>query len=249
MRRFLILALLAAALPAHADGLADLRAALVRGAVQGPCKAQLDTSTVRKLGEGKDADEEQGSASVMVDDGTRGMNLAYSKEILARIDAEQRARVKDPNSKTPTLLALGELGPDDVVTMVSSASGMQRTLDKARFRSERAETYQGKPARALSFDIPMSTLSARDLKYTKKFEAVFDVWIAPDGTPLASRMRQTRSGRAFLVVSFDATFEDQRVYGLVGERLVTLRRELTGKASGAGERDDSRVITTLQPQS
>ena len=249
MKRFLMLALLAAALPAHSGGLSDLKAALVRGAVLAPCKAQLDTKTVRKLGEGKEADEEQGSASVMVDDGTRGMNLVYGKEILARIDAEQRARVKDPNSKTPTLLALGELGPDDILTMVSSAHAMQRTLDKATFRSERAETYQGKPARVLSFDIPMSTLSTRDLKYTKKFEAVFDVWIAPDGTPLASRMRQTRSGRAFVVVSFDATFEDQRVYGQVGERLVTLRREFTGKASGAGERDDSRVVTTLQPQS
>lgn len=249
MRRVLLLALLFAALPASADGLSDLKAALVRGAVQAPFKAQLDSKTTRKLGEGKEADEEQGSASVTVDDSARGLNLVYGKEILARIEAEQRARVKDPNSKTPTLMALGELGLDDVMVMISSAQGMQRTLDKATFHSERADTYQGKPVRVLHFTIPMSTLSTRDLKYTKKFEASFDVWIAPDGTPLASRMRQVRSGRAFVVVTFDATFDEQRVYGLVGERLVTLRREVAGKASGAGEREDTRVVTTLAPQS
>ncbi|MES2325364.1 MAG: hypothetical protein V4633_24180 [Pseudomonadota bacterium] len=248
MRAILILALLAAALPARADGLADLKAALVRGAVHTPCKAQLDTRTARKTGEGKDAEEEQGSASVMVDDGVRGMSLVYGKDILARIELEQRAKVKDPNSKTPTLMALAELGPDDVLLLVSSAQAMQRTLDKAAFKGERADTYQGKPVRVLSFEIPMSTLGARDLKYTKKFEAMLDVWVAPDGTPLASRMRQSRSGRAFVVVTFDAAFDDQRVYGLVGERLVTLRRELAVKASGAGEREDTRIVTTLSPQ-
>ena len=253
MRPFLapalvLMALCCVAMPARADGLADLKGALARSSAPAPLKARIESRLVRRHGEGKDAEDEQGEAALTVEDSARGVSMVFDRDILARIEAEKRARVRNPNSKTPTTSALAELAPGDVLNMVSPAQALLRTMDKAVYKGERGEAWQGKAARVLSFDIPISTLAARELKYTKQFESGLEVWIGADGTPLASRMRQKRSGRAFVVVSFEANLEESSIYGLTGERLVTLRREFRGKASGAGESDDTRTVTTLVPQ-
>jgi hypothetical protein len=234
---------------AHADGLADLKSALTRLQDQAPLKATLDTKTWRRLGEGKDAEETHGQASVGIEDGARGMHLAYGKEILARMDAESLALARNPNARTPTLNAAREFSPTDLRPMISAASSLARVLEKAAWKGEQADTCQGKPARLLTFEVAIDTLSDRDRKYVKEFDGHLYVWIAEDGTPLASRMVQNESGRAFIVIRFEARQEEQHVYGVVGDRLVTVRKESYNRASGAGERDESRVVKTLQLQS
>ncbi len=83
----------------------------------------------------------------------------------------------------------------------------------------------------------------------KKFESNFEVWIAADGTPLASRAAQKVEGRAFIVISFEAKNEEEWVYGTVGDRLIALRRESKNVGAGMGERGESKTIKTLQVQS
>lgn len=234
---------------ARADGQSDLKAALERCQAQAPLKALLETKTWRRAGEGKDAEETQGAASVFIDDSARGMQLSYGREILARMDAEAHAQTKNPNAKTPTLMAAREFAPNDLRPMISAASELQRVLDKAVWKSEKADTYGGKPARLLTYETSIDTLSDRDRKYIKDFEGVLHVWIAADGVPLASRLTQNASGRAFIVISFEAKNEDQSVYSLVGDRLIAIRKESKNKASGAGERDENKVVKTLQLQS
>ncbi|HEY0063245.1 MAG TPA: hypothetical protein VGC21_14095 [Telluria sp.] len=249
MKALLMLPLLALWLgsaPAHADGLADLKAALVRGAALTPLKATAETRLWRKLGEGKDAEEVNGQAGIAIEDSARGLSGTHSREQLARVERELQAKAKNPNSKTPTLAALGEFGPGELAAMVSAAAPLQRILERAEYKGERPESWQGTPARLLSFEMPLSTLSERERKYAKKFLAVFEVWIGADGRPLASRMKQTVSGRAFVVVSFDSVLEEDKVYGVAGERLLTLRHEERSSASGMGERDERKVLTTLQ---
>ena len=241
-------ALTLAAGAARADGLADMKAALARAGGTAPFKALVETRTWRKLGDGAQAEEERGAASIAVDDGARGLSVVTGKEVLARVEAELRARSKNPDSKTPTLLALDELGPRDLVELTSAAAGLARTIERGQFKGERADTYQGKGARVLTFDMPISSLSTRDRKYAKKFVSVLDVWIGADGMPLASRLRQAMSGRAFVVVSFESEQEDERVYSLVGDRLLAVRRETRGSAAGAGEKDQRKVVTNLNIQ-
>lgn len=233
---------------ARADGLADMKAALARAGASAPLKALVETHTWRKLGEGADAEEDRGSASITVEDGARGLNVVHGKEVLARMDAELRARARNPDSKTPTLSALDELGPRDVLALTSAATGLARAIERGQFKGERADTYQGKSVRALRFDMPMSALSTREKKYAKKFSSVLDVWIGADGMPLASRLRQSMSGRAFVVVSFDSVNEEESVYSVVADRLLAVRKETRGSASGAGEKDERKVVTTLQVQ-
>lgn len=252
MMRAMMIAMTAAALlacvPAHADGLADLKAALARAGATSPLRAALETRTWRRLGEGREADEDSGRAGVLAEDGPKGLEIVHPRELTARIDAELRAKARDPNSKTPALGALEELRLRDVMVHASAAPVLQRMIERGHLKAERAVTHQGKPARLLTFDIPISTLSTRDRKYAKQFKSTLEVWISADGVPLASRLQQAIGGRAFVVVSFESSYQEECQYALAGDRLLVLRRETRSSAAGAGERDERKVVTTLQPQ-
>lgn len=248
MRTLMVMTALLACMPARADGLSELKAALVRATATTPLRAALETRTWRRVGEGKEADEDSGRASVLAEDGPKGLEIAHPRELTARIDAELRAKSRDPNAKTPTLGAMDELRLRDVAVLASAAPVLQRLMERGQFKSERAVTHQGKPARLLTFDIPMSTLSNRDRKYAKEFKSSLEVWIGADGMPLASRLQQTVGGRAFVVVSFESSHHEECQYALAGDRLLVLRRETRSSAAGAGEKDERKVVTTLQPQ-
>jgi hypothetical protein len=249
MRASMALALLALATgAARADGLADLKAALARVGSATPLRAQVDARITRRLGEGKEAEEESGQASVTLDDSARGMAVSYSRPMVGRIEAELRAKGKNPNSKTPAMKALNELDAAQLLGLSSPAPALMRSIERSAFKGERVEAFQGKPARVLTFEAPISSLSDRERKFAKQFESVQQVWIGADGMPLASRTRVTISGRAFVVVSFEALHEDDTVFSTVGDRLLVSRRESFDKSSGAGEREERRVVTTLQVQ-
>ena len=245
-RQFAFLALACAAAAAQADGVSDLRAALARYAAQAPLRATLEVKTFDRHGEGKDAEDKSGQASVLIDDGPRGLQVTYAKDMLALVDGESRRQARDPKAKTPTLWALERLDASEYAPMVSAASRLALRLEDAIPKGEKAEDWQGKPARRLSFAIPDTHLSESERKYVKNFEASIDVWIAADGTPLASAERAEVSGRAFVVVSFESKQEDSATYAVVGDRLVALRRESHNVSSGAGEKGEQRVVKTLQ---
>lgn len=233
-------------LSAYADGLADVKAALQRLQGQGTVKAVLDAKTWRRLGDGSDATERHGQASVLVDDGSAGLQVIYSKEILARIEQEERARAKDPNSKTPTISALREFEAGELREMTQAAQALSRSIEKATYKGERQDLYMGKSARLLSFDISVDSLSERERKYVKKFDGNLSIWITADGTPLASKITNVASGRAFIIISFEAKSEEQNTYALWGDRLLTMQKESKRSASGAGERSEEKVTKSIQ---
>lgn len=248
MRAIALTIICLASLPARADGLSDLKTALSRADSGTALRAAIETRTWRRRGEDKESAAEAGRASVLVEDGPRGLAIVHGREVSARIDGELRARARDPNSKTPTLTALEELSFRDVMALASVAPVLQRLIERARFTAEKATVHQGKPARLLTFDMPISALSARERQYAKQFSAVLEVWIGADGVPLASRLHQSMAGRAFVVVSFESSYQEEIMYGLAGARLVALRKETRTSTSGAGEGEERRVVTTVQLQ-
>ncbi|MES2149235.1 MAG: hypothetical protein V4508_05510 [Pseudomonadota bacterium] len=228
---------------ARADGLSDLKAALTQLKASTPLKALVEVKTLRRNG----ADEDQGQVSIGVEDAGHGLQLSYSRELQLRFDVEQRARIREPNARTPALTALKDIDASEIFPMVSAAPGLARIVERSAFKGERVDNYNGKPARLLSFELPLESLVARDRKVTRNFESTVDIWIGADGVPLASRARQLISGRAFVVVGFESLYEEQFVFGVAGDRLLTLRRESRFDASGAGEKDMRRIVRTLQP--
>lgn len=233
---------------AHADGVSDLKAALGRLQGQTPLKALVEAKTWSRQGEGKDMDESHGSASVSVEEGSRGLNVLYSKDLLTKLEAEERSKERDAKVKTPTLAALSEVNSSAIRPMLSAASVLSRSVEKAVFKSEKPEAYNGRPARVLRFETPIDKLSEKERKYMKSYEGVLDVWIADDGTPLASRSSLTIAGRAFVVISFDVKNDEDWVYTVVGDRLIALRKESRNSGSGMGEKGEGKTVKTLQVQ-
>jgi hypothetical protein len=231
---------------AAADGLADLKTALARMQDSSAIQASIEATISRGSGEGKDAEDERGVIEVSVEDGPRGMQFHYGADMVARLDAETAAKESNAKSKTPALTALNALTYQDFRSMITESHTLQRLLARSRFVSEAAEARDGRPARHLRFDLSMPDLSEKDRKYLKKSAGTLDVWIAEDGTPLASQSRMSLSGRAFLVISFEESFGDDRTYARVGDRLVTTRREFTASGSGGGESDRQLTVVKLQ---
>ncbi|MES2125882.1 MAG: hypothetical protein V4463_01300 [Pseudomonadota bacterium] len=246
MRASIVAGLCSLALgPAHADGMSDLKAALARLKGQASLHAVLDTRTTRRLGDGP---EDQGQASVILDDGSHGLQVTYPRETAARMAREVAARGRDPNAKAPTAAALREVDAIDLLQLASAVGAIERALAGAVFKGERPDNRGGKAVRLLSFAMPIETLSERDRKYAKSLDASYDIWIDSDGTPLASRLHQVIGGRAFIVVGFDTRYDELCTYQQSGDRLLVLRKESSSSASGAGERDERKTITTLRPE-
>ncbi len=233
---------------ARADGLADLNAALARLQGQTPIKGQVESKTWRREGEGKKTEEDSGTATVAIEGGPAGLQVLYGKDLLAKVEAEQRAKVKDPKVKTPTGFALGEMKATELRSMVSAADSLSREIEEAVFGGEKMDSYKGKPTRLLSFTLSLDKVPEKDRKYVKKFDGGIEVWIAADGTPLASRFHFDVSGRAFVVVSFTQKMDETRQYGVSGDHLLLLRKESKSATSGAGEKVESKIVKTLQLQ-
>ena len=238
--------LLATCGAARADGQADLRAALARLQGQAPLKANAQARDWRRTGEGKDAKETQGQVRIGLEDGPRGLQALYGHELLERVDAEAGAAVKDKSAPKPLSQALAQLGFNELRALSSAAPALQREIDDARFKGETAEAWGGKPARKLEFEGSMDSLSESNRKYVREFKLVLSVWIAADGTPLASLRHFEVTGRAFVVVSFEQHSDEQRSYAVAGDRLVATSDEEKGSAKGAGETQAYRIERNLQ---
>jgi hypothetical protein len=247
-RSLALVAALLAPLGARADGLADLKIALARLQAQTPLKATLEVRTLERHGEGAEATDKQGQVSLALEDGARGLQVLYAKDVLTRLDAEARQLVRDPKARTPTVWALDKLDSGDMVPMASAAQALARKVDEAVFKAEKPDSYDGKPARLLTFSVPSSKLSEQQRKYVKDFDSTLSLWIGADGTPLASQTHTQVKGRAFVVVSFEAVDDTSATYAVLGDRLLTVRSENHSASSGAGEKGEQRVVRTLQPQ-
>ena len=234
---------------AHADGLADLRASLARLQGTTPRKASVDAHDRRRTGEGKDAEEHQGSVTIVLEDGPRGLQPLYGRDLLARSDAELRAAVKDKKAGKPIEQALGSAGHRGAaLARVGGARAVARGR-RGRIRELRGAGRRlepGKAVRRLVFETGIDSVSDSNRKYVREFKSVLTVWIAADGTPVASNRHLDVSGRAFVVVTFEQHDDQSRSFTVVGDRLVAMRDDEKGSAKGAGEGQDYRTERHLQ---
>jgi hypothetical protein len=231
---------------ARAEGQSEFREALQRLQGQTPIKARVAVQTWRKNGDGADAEEWSGQAAVNAEDGAAGLRVHYARDLLTRLEIEREAQEKNPKARPATATALNAIEYRDVQTALGATPWLTRQLRRAGFKSEQAETWSGQSTRKLTFELGLGPLTERERKYVRKHEASLEVWIAADGTPLASRLRESVSGRAFVVVSFESRNEEDWVYTVVSDRLVATRHESRNVSSGAGERGESRTVLTVQ---
>jgi hypothetical protein len=230
---------------AWADGLGDLKAALARLPGQAAVKVTLEINSLIRSGDSEATEEKKGHARFTLEDGARGLQVVYGKELMARLDADRRARAKDAKARTAVLSVLDELDATELLPLISAAPQLSVALGLAVLKSEKSTEYEGRAARLLSLEIPLETRSATEREHTKAYENTLQVWITADGTPLATRSKQ-ESTVGVALVSIVKRVDESCAYGVRGDRLLTVRHEKTEVVFGAGEKGETHVTTTLR---
>ena len=240
--RLISLLLACALLPA--DTLSDLKGTLSRLNGQDPVKASVDYQFWSRQGSDKKPVITEGRAQSHVEDGPQGLKIAWSRPLIQAAAQEARAKAQDPEKKTPTREAIEGLGAVELSDALNGADRLLRTLDQAQLVEEKADQWQGHPARLLRLKVT-PRLSQEDQKYVKELEASAQVWVGADGLPLAAESQTHMKGRALLVINFEQRQKEAFRFARMGNRLVVVHHETESSGSGGGQQGQSKRVTDL----
>lgn len=235
--------LLALALPLSADGLSSLRATLRKLPGGDAVKATVDHAFTRETVEDKKPTKAQGRVAVSVEDGAQGLRLGWGRPVLSQAAQEARQQARDPEATTGTRSALKAIDAVEADELMNYAGAMLRALESAELLEEKDEAWQGRPARLLRLKVAPK-LPAAQKKYVKSLTVEARVWVAPDGTPLASSHRMAFKASRFFI-SFEGSQQEERRFQRVGNRLVVTFCDNRERNSGFGQTTDSQKTTTV----
>jgi hypothetical protein len=229
--------------PAPPDPIAQLVGALARLPATTPVRARVEHQVMFTQG-----DEEQappaGKATATASSGPEGLRITWSPALLARAEAEERARIANPEAPTPTRDAVSDLRTLAMARALDAVPEMLAALSEATLVEDRVETFEGAPTRVLLLQVKPA-IAARDRKYVRDIEATARIWLGPDGVPLAADRRVLLKGRIFLIITFEIEQREALRFRRSGDRLVVVRQESDFRSSGAGERRDRRAVTEV----
>lgn len=214
---------------AIADGLRDLQAALERLNGSEPITAYYETQflEVSDADDQNDRKENNGLVRVQLTDSEQGLQVTYSQAVMDKIEAESMQKILDEEIDTPTLNAVGDINATAMRNLLSASSSLKRRIAKAEFVGEEQQDFEGRPARLLTFNLPLDAIidDKKTRKYVSKFEGKYTILIDSDGVPLESNTKFKGKGRAFVILSVKAKSSDYNRYQIVDKRLVRVHNE------------------------
>lgn len=242
----LLLPVLLAGAPVRADALVDLRATLKRLQAADPMQAVVDFQFSRLTGEEGEPAAPQCRVAVRVEDGPLGLKVDWDRGTLQAADTEQWALPTDPLGRTPNALAMRSLTALDLAEHLNEGLTLDRLLAKSTLLEARSGTWQGRPAQLLVLGM-VPVLSVPNLRRSvKEVKAQAQVWVAPDGIPLAYRAEADFKGSRYLV-PFHAVQKEEDSFVRVGNRLVADRAESDDLLTGMGQKVDNHKTFRITP--
>lgn len=230
-------------LPLAANSLDDLRASLQRLQGADPVKATLEHSFWRQTTDDKKPLVSQGRVTAQLEEGPQGLRVTWSKPTLQQAEKELAVQEKEPDRPAPTRLALKNLDPVEAAESLSYAEALLRDLAQAQLQEERAEAWQGRPARLLVLKVTPKVPEAQR-KYLKELKVDARIWVGPDGLPLAFASTVAYKGSR-MFISFEGGSSQERQFARVGGRLVVTRATTEDRTAGLGASTQTRKVTTL----
>jgi hypothetical protein len=221
--KYLTLLALLFAHPCFANGLDDLRGAL--GTLQGASTLR-GTFDARQQSTEKGKPTEAAHAKAFVEEDEVSLQVRWDRSVLKR--ANDEARPPKGTKKHEALSTLiGAASAVRISNTMNYAPVFLKSLEDAQLKSERADTWQGKPARQLELSLVEPNPDEEHVKM-KESTHTAQVWTAPDGTPLAARIAHKRKASVMVFISFEQVAKEDFVFGVVGNRLVVLKRDEQG---------------------
>lgn len=235
--------MLAMALTGHAlaESPQALMAALERLDTEAPLSARLESELWRADGKGEDREESTRTITINLTDTREGFTLQYGADLLKRLDEEAQQRVDNPDAQTPLNDFIWRLDMNQLRPMLSPAQALRRDVERARFREAAADEYNGRSATRLIFDRDKSVVHERMRRYIKEFHSTLEVWVTPDGTPLASRLKLDAKGSILFVIRGEHQEEVVNHYRVEDGRLIITERKEWQKTDVPGEHHESRL--------
>ena len=208
-----------------------------------PVKVRLSHSYSRVNGEGADARTDEAEVLLIAQATPEGLTLSWdSAQLAPSSEATSDEKAAPPARKKRSL---GAISPQTVAEYINVAGAFEQRLKDAVLLEDKADTYQGSPARLLVLKLDPH-LKPQDKKYIKQIDAQARIWLDAQGCPLAAETSMALKGRAFLVISFDSHEKETFRFSKVGGRLIVAYHEKQGGGSGAGEKGTSRESTSLE---
>ena len=228
---------------AYADGLSDVRAALLKLQSDQLVRARVEIKTKRSGGENNKQKQSDSVSTVMVESGPEGLKLIWSPDQVKQSRKaawEETANPDGPRSDIATLRAL-EAGA--ALNLMDAADPLRRSLDKAVVREDKRESYKGKPARVLVFHIELG-LDEEERKALKSSEAYLKLWVDSDNVPMAME-RDVQAKFSKFLIGYRLHEHDNREYQRAGGKLIVLRATRESSGSGLGHTDEVHSTTNV----
>jgi len=234
---------LSLALSLSANGLDELRAALKKLPGTEPVKATLEHSFWRQIIDNKKPTVNQGRITAQVEDGPQGLRVTWAKPTLQQAERELTAQEREPERTAPIRMALKNVDPLETAEALNHAEALLRDLDQAQVSEEKAEPWQGHPARLLVLKLT-PRIPENQKKYLKEVKVEGRVWIGADGLPLAFSSSVAYKGSR-LFISFEGGNSQDLQFARVGNRLIVTRATTEDRNAGFGASQQTKKTTTL----
>ena len=231
------------ALSLSANGLDELRAALQKLPGFEPVKATLEHSFWRQIMDDKKPTVSQGKVVAQVEDGPQGLKVTWTKATLQQAGKELAAQEREPERSTPTRTALRNVDPLETSEALNHAEALLRDLAQAQVTEEKADTWQGHPARLLALKLT-PRIPENQKKYLKELKVEGRVWIGPDGLPLAFSSSVAYKGSR-MFISFEGGNTQEFQFAKVGNRLMVTRATSEDRNAGFGASQQTKKTTTI----
>lgn len=210
----------------HANGLNELQQALAKLKGTSEISGELALSMKETRGEPDDEDYEVtiGEIATHIRYAANGLNIRYSTEVMEGIAQDVKLNADDEEANTPTLKGLNELRTRKITATLSQAHILERRLKGATLVSESPIDYKGKPAKELLFELDMASIirDKRTRDYVDNFQSDYRIIIDQQGVPLSATLTYNGKGRAYIVLSLQASGKQTDEYQVVGDRLVNI---------------------------
>lgn len=234
--------------PAWANGLDDMKAALAPLQGQGTLRGAYE---VRETRTDLDAKPAKGPETVMaaaqVVDDPAGLEIRWDRGLLKRA-ADEASLAKGAKRKEALSQLIGASSAPRLAAAMNYAPRLLQSLAISQFKSERMDTYQGKPARLVEL-VMTPQEEAHDKVSIKENTIEARFWLGPDGVPLAAVTKHTIKAKLMVFMSYEKTTKEEFTFAVVSNRLVVLKRETEGKEKGPGSENEFKNVYTVTPKS
>ncbi|MBS1785351.1 MAG: hypothetical protein JST24_07980 [Acidobacteria bacterium] len=231
-----------------ADGRSDLAAALGRLNGNGSVQAGIDFQFWTRQTLGKQSSVRRSEVKALVQDDAESLRVTWPKVVVGDLTLEEERAARGEVPATAIRDQMKELDPGRVHHLLDQATMLRRLMDQARFVSERADAWEGKPVRLLLFEFSPRVPDDKAGRLSRRSGSL-KVWIAADGTPLASSEVAEYEGKmGRFLGAFQSKADTETRYAVMQGRLVAVHRETEENTSesGGAERADSRRVFDLK---